>query len=122
MACFHYAARYESTGFLGFSYYNPEVGRFDKSDLLFLRGPERCFERPEECQLYSYVANGPTRWVDVTGELIFNYGTTYPKTQKLIYSLIKHTNSKMYDAYNYASKASKQEVDNALQRNSDPRV
>jgi hypothetical protein len=37
---------------------------------LFLREPERCFERPEECQLYSYVANAPTRWVDRDGTTI----------------------------------------------------
>jgi RHS repeat-associated protein len=51
-------------------YYNPGAGRFDKSDSLFLREPERCFERPEECQLYSYVANNPVRWVDGDGRSI----------------------------------------------------
>jgi RHS repeat-associated protein len=70
MACFRYEERYFNAGFLGLRYYNPEVGRFDKSDSLFLREPERCFERPEECQLYSYVANAPTRWVDRDGRKI----------------------------------------------------
>jgi RHS repeat-associated protein len=54
----------------GARHYNPEVGRFDKSDSLFLREPERCFERPEECQLYSYVANNPLKWVDADGRKI----------------------------------------------------
>jgi RHS repeat-associated protein len=54
----------------GARHYNPEVGRFPSADQLFLREPERCFERPEECHSYSYVANAPTRWVDKDGEKI----------------------------------------------------
>jgi RHS repeat-associated protein len=53
--------------YYGARHYNPGAGRFVEADSLFLREPERCFERPEECQLYSYVANAPTRWVDRDG-------------------------------------------------------
>jgi hypothetical protein len=47
------------------------VGRFNADDPLLLENPVRCFERPEECQLYSYVANSPTRWLDKDGSLIY---------------------------------------------------
>jgi RHS repeat-associated protein len=62
----------ERTGmvYFGARYYNPEKGRFPSPDSLFLREPERCFERPEECQLYSYVVNNPVRWVDRDGRKI----------------------------------------------------
>jgi RHS repeat-associated protein len=64
-------------------HYNPEVGRFDRSDSLFLREPERCFERPEECQLYSYVANAPTRWVDRDGWRLVMVGNSSTFKQEL---------------------------------------
>jgi RHS repeat-associated protein len=77
--------RDELTGmtYQGARHYNPEVGSFDRSDSLFLREPERCFERPEECQLYSYVANNPARWVDRDGLRVFTAGSFVFRTRPL---------------------------------------
>ncbi|HYX35758.1 MAG TPA: RHS repeat-associated core domain-containing protein [Oligoflexus sp.] len=58
-----------NTGLLYFGarYYESGMGRFVSKDPWFMEAPEKCLERPVECNLWGYVANRPLINIDYLG-------------------------------------------------------
>jgi|GEM_PF-6639058 len=54
--------------YFGKRFYSPEMGRWISPDLLFVEDPKAVSRRPLEGNLYSYLANNPTGFVDRDGE------------------------------------------------------
>ncbi|HYX37138.1 MAG TPA: M35 family metallo-endopeptidase [Oligoflexus sp.] len=53
--------------YFGARYYDPMAGRFVSADPMFMDQPEKCVKSPIECNLYSYAANNPMKYIDPTG-------------------------------------------------------
>jgi RHS repeat-associated protein len=53
---------------MGVRDYDPFLGQFLTPDPLFLVDVARCVDSPVECNLYSYAANNPLRYLDPNGE------------------------------------------------------